>query len=93
MPVIWLIIAFLWGGCANLLGLSLQMQVLKMANNDQDVAMSLFSAIFNVGIGAGAMIGGMVLANMGLINIGIAGATIMLLAISIFWVTTKSFKP
>lgn len=92
MLVIWLIIAFLWGGCANLLGLSLQMQVLKMANNDQDVAMSLFSAIFNVGIGAGAMIGGMVLANMGLINIGIAGATIMLLAISIFWVTTKSFK-
>lgn len=83
-PPVWVLVALLWGGCGNLLGLSLQMQVLKRASDDKDVAMSLFSAIFNVGIGAGAMIGGLVVAGFGLSFVGLAGFLLTLVAILVF---------
>lgn len=80
----WLLVAMFWGACANLLGLSLQMQVLHGAGDDKDVAMSIFSAIFNVGIGGGALIGGLVLAKFGLSAIGMAGAMILVVAMVVF---------
>lgn len=83
---VWLLVAMFWGACANLLGLSLQMQVLHGAGDDKDVAMSIFSAIFNVGIGGGALIGGVVLAKFGLSAIGLAGAVILLGAMAVFGV-------
>lgn len=90
--LVWLMVAFLWAGCANLLSLSLQMQTLKLANNDKDVAMSLFSAIFNVGIGAGAVIGGQVLANYGLSGIGLASAIIIGIAMAVFGLPKRIAK-
>lgn len=88
--LVWIAVALLWGGCGNLLGLSLQMQILKQTENDKDVAMSLFSAIFNVGIGAGAMIGGMVVANVGLPFVGWAGSCLTLMAILVFFVAQST---
>lgn len=85
----WLLVAMFWGACANLLGLSLQMQVLHGAGDDKDVAMSIFSAIFNVGIGGGALIGGLVLAKFGLSAIGMAGAMILLVAMVVFGAKMK----
>lgn len=82
--MVWLLVTMFWGACANLLGLSLQMQVLHGAGDDKDVAMSIFSAIFNVGIGGGALIGGLVLAKFGLSAIGMAGAMILVVAMVVF---------
>lgn len=89
---VWVGVALLWGASANLLGLSLQMQVLKGANDDKDVVMSLFSAIFNVGIGAGAVVGGLVVAKLGLPMIGVMGAVIVALAVAVFGLVGRLHK-
>ncbi len=82
---LWTVAVFCWGVAMTCLALSLQMRVLKLAHDYTDVAMSLFSGIFNVGIGAGAMMGGLVIASsLGLSMIGYVGAAIMLLAVAVF---------
>ena len=45
------------------------------------VAMSIFSGIFNFGIGTGALIGGLVCTHLSISFIGIAGGLIVLLAL------------
>ncbi len=82
---LWTGLVFCWGVAMTCLALSLQIRVLKLAHDYTDVAMSLFSGIFNVGIGAGAMIGGLVIASsLGLPMIGYVGAMIVSLAIAVF---------
>ncbi|WP_258556004.1 sugar transporter [Moraxella ovis] len=74
MSALWVINAFLWGIGATTISLVLQIQVLRLAPKATDVAMSLFSGIFNIGIGGGALLGGIVIAQMSLIHIGHVGA-------------------
>jgi DHA1 family L-arabinose/isopropyl-beta-D-thiogalactopyranoside export protein-like MFS transporter len=62
-----------WGAAAMCFGLILQARVLRLAWDAADVAMSLFSGLFNVGIGAGALLGGLVTVHLGLAYIGAAG--------------------
>lgn len=82
---LWVGVVFCWGVAMTCLALALQMRVLKLAQSYTDVAMSLFSGIFNVGIGAGAMMGGMVIASaLGLSAIGYVGAVILLFAVAVF---------
>lgn len=81
---LWVVAALAWGVAMTVLALSLQMQILRQADDDKDVAMSIFSAIFNVGIGAGAMVGGLVVAGWGLSAIGFASAMIVLVAMAVF---------
>lgn len=86
---IWTALVFIWGVSLTALALSLQIRVLKLAPKATDVAMSIFSGIFNVGIGGGAMVGGLVIAGFGLPMIGYMGALIVMGAIGVF---TISFK-
>ena len=89
MWALWVINAFLWGIGATTISLVLQIQVLRLAPKATDVAMSLFSGIFNIGIGGGALLGGIVIAQMGLIHIGHVGAAVALLAMLAAWAYTR----
>ncbi|SHI77479.1 hypothetical protein SAMN05443429_104120 [Cruoricaptor ignavus] len=63
--------------------MALQFQVLKLAPEATDVAMSIFSGIYNIGIGGGALLGSLVIAAWGLGLVGAVGAGIVLLALLI----------
>jgi len=66
----------LWGVSLMTIVLSLQMRVLKVDESASDIIMSLYSGIINVGIGAGALIGGQVIQTVGLENIGFSATII-----------------
>lgn len=89
ISVLWVINAFLWGIGATTISLVLQIQVLRLAPKATDVAMSIFSGIFNIGIGGGALLGGIVIAQMSLIHIGHVGAAVALLAMLAAWAYTR----
>lgn len=89
MSALWVINAFLWGIGATTISLVLQIQVLRLAPKATDVAMSIFSGVFNIGIGGGALLGGIVIAQMSLIHIGHVGAAVALLAMLAAWAYTR----
>ena len=73
-----LLICVLWGLCITLFNLTLQAKVLQLVPVGTAVAMSMFSGIYNVGIGSGAFIGGIVIQYLGIANLGFVGAGIAL---------------
>lgn len=86
-PLSWVVLALLWGVAMMAIGLSLQVQVLQLAPEDSDVAMAIFSGIYNVGIGGGALVGHYVIGGWGLSGVGYVGAMIGLLGMLVaLWV-------
>lgn len=63
--------------------------VIKVAPDATAVAMSIYSGIYNVGIGSGALIGGIVSTHAGTQYVGMAGCFIGLLAISFYFLVTR----
>ena len=67
-------LCIVWGGSMAVLGLLFQSRILEIAAHSADIATSIYSGIFNVGIGGGAFIGSMVFNKLGLGMTGYAGA-------------------
>ena len=67
-----------WGTMMMCLSLSMQARVLALASDATDVAMALFSGLFNVGIGAGALLGNQVAIHWGLDHLGLVGGALAL---------------
>lgn len=63
-----------WGIAIMLIALGMQVKVLALAPDATDVAMSLFSGIFNIGIGAGALLGNVVSMHASMASVGYVGA-------------------
>ena len=70
-----------WGMAMMMIGLAMQIRVLSLATDATDVAMSLMSGIYNIGIGAGALLGSQVSIYMSLSDVGNVGAIIGLAAL------------
>lgn len=80
-------LCIIWGIAQTVIALCLQTKVLDAAPDATDVAMSMFSGIFNVGIGSGALMGSQVILHLGISDIGYVGTifTTTGLLISLFF--------
>lgn len=70
-----------WGGTMMCIVLALQAKVLALAHDATDVGMSLFSGLFNIGIGAGALLGSQVSLHAGMQHIGWVGGALATVAL------------
>ena len=70
-------ICAIWGCCATTFNVAFQAELIKYTRADESaVAMSIFSGLFNLGIGTGTAIGGAVVSGPGIGWIGYAGGAI-----------------
>lgn len=75
------ILSLFWGVAIMIIGLGMQVKVLALAPDATDIAMSLFSGIFNLGIGAGALVGNQISLHVSMSAIGYLGAVPALIAL------------
>ena len=85
-----LLLFILWGASVTAYNVSFQSEIIKHSPADAtSVSMSVFSGIFNLGIGCGTWIGGVTCTCWSLSFIGYAGAFFAVLAL-VYWFRHKS---
>ncbi|MBF5007654.1 sugar transporter [Diaphorobacter caeni] len=84
------VVCSVWGVAMLCMVLPLQAKVLRLASDATDVGMSLFSGLFNVGIGAGALLGSQVGTHAGLQHLGTVGGS--LAVIGLLWCAFATWK-
>ena len=90
-----LFICIFWGLVITLFNLSFQSQVIFLSPQGTAIAMSIYSGIYNVGIGSGALIGGLVSDWLNVGYVGYFGGAIALLVCGFYikrivWSSAKS---
>lgn len=86
-----ILVCAVWGIAAMAFQVCFQAQIIGCVSTAaSSVAMAIFSAIFNLGIGSGTGIGGMVYTNISLNYIGFVGAVIVLVAAMIGFIKFRS---
>ncbi|MDO4657759.1 sugar transporter [Kingella sp. (in: b-proteobacteria)] len=85
---------FAWGIGIACISLSMIGHVMSYAPDAADVANAIYSACYNIGIGGGALLGGLVMRApaLGLANVGWVGAALAALALTVFVWTQKRFQ-
>lgn len=74
-----------WGISVTAYNLAMQSEVISAASEDESaVAMSIYSGIFNLGIGCGALIGGAVCTHLSISWIGVVGAVLTITGL-LYW--------
>ena len=88
-------VCLLWGVGIIGFSLALQAKTLNLASDATDVAMAIYSGLYNVGIGGGALLGGLVSTHIGLSYIGIIGGVLAVLGtlITLMLVRRADFMP
>lgn len=75
-----LALCFFWGIIYTLFNLSLQVRIMAVLPQTSTISMTIYSAVFNLGIGCGTTIGGAVCTHASIAYIGYAGGIIALIA-------------
>lgn len=78
------LICMLWGLSIVMFGLILQAKVLHLVPIGTSIAMSIFSGIYNVGIGSGAYLGGLITEHLNVGYVGYCGA-ILALSVCVYY--------
>lgn len=86
-----IVLCIFWGGAMTIIGLILQSKVLDVAYDASDVAIAMFSGIFNIGIGGGALLGGFILSHTdaSYIYLGYAGSIFALIGLALFYFVAR----
>lgn len=87
------VLCLFWGFAVTLYNLTFQSAIIAAAPTGTAIAMSVFSGIYNVGIGSGALVGGVVCTHLTIGEIGYVGGGIALLAAAYcLWLVVPVFK-
>lgn len=70
-----------WGATMLCFGIQMQSRVIQLAPDATDVATALHSGIYNIGIGAGALLGSVVVRDFGTAWVGFTGSLLALVAL------------
>ncbi len=84
--------ALLWGAALMLLIISMQAKVIMVDVNAQDMLMSMFSGIINLGIGTGALFGGYAVTHISISSVGYVGAAIASIALLLMLFMIRRFS-
>lgn len=76
-------LSIFWGIAIMCIGLGMQVKVIDLSPDATDLSMAIYSGIFNLGIGGGALLGNQVIVHMGMTYIGYVGAVFGI--ISLIW--------
>ncbi|MCO6560713.1 MAG: sugar transporter [Gilliamella sp.] len=79
----------IWGLSITIIGMVMQSKVIDAAPDATDIATSVYSGIFNIGIGGGAFIGSKVLILLSIDYIGYVGACFVLIALLLFYFLSR----
>lgn len=79
---LWSLVAvcMVWGMAMSTVNLVLQARLVEIAPDATDIAMSMQSGIYNIGIGSGAFVGGLVTDHLGLAMVGVVAGGIAVIA-------------
>ena len=89
------ILSLFWGMAIICFSLAQQAKTLSLASDATDVSMAIYSGLYNVGIGGGALLGGLVTTGYGLNSIGVTGGILAVLGtfVALILVQRQDFIP
>lgn len=74
-----------WGLAITIIGMVMQSKVIAVAPDATDIATSVYSGIYNIGIGGGAFVGSQVLTILSTYYIGFIGSIFIFIALLLFF--------
>ena len=73
---------FLWGLVIMAINLITEFEIIRFAPQQATLAISIYSSIYNVGIGCGAAVGSIAITGLSISSIGYAGGIIAIAALA-----------